>query len=78
MPHSVATDAMSSPRAVKDEPMEENGIPEGTADAPSGDVDMADEPADEKKDVKLEDLFDDEDLDDEFPSSAPVQPGSPT
>lgn len=46
-----------------------------TAPAPDGDVDMA-EAGDVKKEAKqLEDLFDD-DSDDEFPSSAPVQPSS--
>jgi DNA primase small subunit len=77
MPHSITPEAMSSPRPVKDEPVEEdNGIPSGTAPVQDGDVDMA-EAGDVKKEVKqLEDLFDDDDSDDEFPSSAPVQPSS--
>lgn len=77
MPHSITPEAMSSPRAVKDEPTEEKtGIPSGTAPAQDGDVDMV-EAGDVKKEVKqLEDLFDDDDSDDEFPSSAPVQPSS--
>lgn len=78
MPHSTTPEAMSSPAPVKDEPMEEAGIeaPLAPADAPAADVDM-DESKDTKKDIKkLEDLFDDVDSDDEFPSSAPVQPSS--
>ena len=76
MPHSVTSEAMSSsPSTVKDEPMEETGI---TAPAADGDVDMAEAGVEDvKKEVKqLEDLFDDDNSDDEFPSSAPVQPSS--
>ncbi|KAF4979580.1 hypothetical protein FZEAL_4250 [Fusarium zealandicum] len=76
MPHSITPEAMSSPSNVKDEPTEETGIPNTTEEAPEVDVDMA-EPEDSKKDVKqLEDLFDDVDSDEEFPSSAPVQQSS--
>jgi DNA primase small subunit len=71
---------MSSPRAVKDEPMDDgSAIPEHVAEVvtkPENDVDMNEIPeADEgaKKDVKLEDLFKDVESDDEFPSSAPVE-----
>lgn len=62
--------------------MEETGIPDGTAPASQGDVEMAQDQTPnasgeaDKKDVKLEDLFDDDDSDDEFPGSAPVQPSS--
>lgn len=68
---------MSSPANVKDEPVEETGISNGTAPpAPEADANMADA-EDTKKDVKqLEDLFDDVDSDDEFPSSAPPQESS--
>lgn len=88
MPHSITPEAMSSPNAVKDEPTEETAISNEVAPAPAADVDMAgaeenaEENAEEskedtKKDIKnLEDLFDDDDSDDEFPSSAPVQPSS--
>ncbi|KAF7562425.1 hypothetical protein G7046_g1697 [Stylonectria norvegica] len=81
MPHSTAPEAMPSPSAVKDEPVEETGIPSEAVQAPDGDVDMAEaasEHEEDKKDVKqLEDLFDDDgDTDTEFPSSAPVQPSS--
>ncbi|KAJ4135931.1 p48 polypeptide of DNA primase [Fusarium equiseti] len=81
MPHSIeaVAEAMSSPRNVKDEPMEEeNGIPDETPSAPEADAKMT-ESEDVKKDIKqLEDLFDDVDSDDEFPaSSAAVQPSSP-
>lgn len=55
--------------------MEETGI---TAPAPDTDVDMAEaSTADIKQEAKqLEDLFDDEDSDEEFPSSAAVQSSS--
>ncbi|KAF5677193.1 DNA primase small subunit [Fusarium heterosporum] len=76
MPHSVESGAMSSPRNVKDEPMEEAGISDETPNEPEADSNMA-ETEDVKKEVKkLEDLFDDVDSDDEFPSSAAVQPSS--
>ncbi|KAK7407977.1 p48 polypeptide of DNA primase [Neonectria punicea] len=84
MPHSITPEAMPSPTAVKDEPMEEDMAitADETTPAPAADVEMS-APEDTKKDIKkLEDLFD-VDSDDEFPSSAPVQassqmvPGSP-
>ncbi|KAH6891036.1 hypothetical protein B0T10DRAFT_537587 [Thelonectria olida] len=79
MPHSIAPEAMSSPAPVKDEPMEEEtGIPSeaapapAPAPAPAADVDM-DEDKDTKKDIKkLEELFDDVESDDEYPSSATI------
>lgn len=87
MPHSL-DDPQSSPAAVKDEPMEEDaGIPNGVdaaaSNADDDDVDMVGAPdssaAVKKEDVKLEQLFDDVDSDEEFPSSAPVKaaPSSP-
>ncbi|KAF5699288.1 DNA primase small subunit [Fusarium globosum] len=76
MPHSVEAEAMSSPSNVKDEPTEETGISDGSLDAPEADVKM-NETDDVKKEAKqLEDLFDDVDSDEEFPSSAAVQPSS--
>lgn len=86
MPHSI-DDPQSSPAAVKDEPMEEDaGIPNDVDAAASNaddDVDMIgaqdSSAAVKKEDVKLEQLFDDVDSDEEFPSSAPVKvaPSSP-
>lgn len=84
MPHSITPEAMSSPNTVKDEPTEETAISNEVAPAPAADVDMAgaeenaeESKEDSKKDIKkLEDLFDEDDSDDEFPSSAPVQPSS--
>lgn len=80
MPHSVPNEAMSSPRAVKDEPMDDgSAIPEHVGEVatkPEDDIDMNEIPeVDEgaKKDVKLEDLFKDVESDDEFPGSAPVE-----
>lgn len=83
MPHAEG----SSPAAVKDEPVDDAGI---TSSIPQGaqedDVDMldashaaADDAAIKKTDVKLDDLFANDDSDDEFPSSAPVKaaPSSP-
>ncbi|UKZ66984.1 uncharacterized protein TrAtP1_008148 [Trichoderma atroviride] len=81
MPHSI------SPNPVKDEPMDADPeIPGDAAPAKTttdDDVDMNDEPQAEappagqaeevKKEVKLDDLFADEDSDEEFPSSAPVK-----
>lgn len=66
---------MSSPQAVKDEPMEDSGaIPSSVAAAANGnDVDMKDSAQETKRDdVKLEELFADMDSDDEFSSSAPA------
>lgn len=81
MPHSTDAEARSSPAAVKDEPMEDGGaVPDDVEMAELQDdaatvAAAAEEP---KKDVKLEELFDDVDSDEEFPSSAPVaQPSSP-
>lgn len=80
MPHA---EGGSSPAAVKDEPVDDGGI---TSSIPRGDdeddVDMLDAShaaanaaAVKKSDVKLEELFDNDDSDDdEFPSSAPVKP----
>ncbi len=83
MPHAEG----SSPAAVKDEPIDDAGI---TSSIPQGDydddVDMldashaaADAAAVKKSDVKLDELFANDDSDDEFPSSAPVKaaPSSP-
>ncbi|KAK5995726.1 DNA primase small subunit [Cladobotryum mycophilum] len=73
-----------SPGIVKDEPMEdETGIPSGISEAvpaasTADDVDMNEasaSKAEPKKDIKLEELFDDDDSDAEFPSSAPVKKG---
>lgn len=73
MPHSETAEAMSSPSAVKDEPMEDNAIPIDVAPATEvKDVEMdSTRPEEAKKEVKLEELFDME-SDDEFPSSAPL------
>lgn len=81
MPHSI------SPNPIKDEQMDADaGIPGDAAPAKTptdDDVDMNDEPQAEappagqaeevKKEVKLDELFADEDSDEEFPSSAPVK-----
>lgn len=84
MPHSIAG-TKSSQGAVKDEPMDDTGIPSSIGQ-PAGDddVDMdEDEDTDGvavKNEVKLIDLFaGDYSDDEEFPSSAPVkhQPSSP-
>ncbi|KAL3952241.1 hypothetical protein ACCO45_013958 [Purpureocillium lilacinum] len=83
MPHSVEGGPQAPQGAVKDEPMDDAGIPSSAPDA-DGDVNMqapeaaAAAPQPVKKEVQLENMFDD-DSDDEFPSSAPVkeQPSSP-
>jgi DNA primase small subunit len=76
MPHSIESEAMSSPNNIKNEPTEEAGISDGTPNAPEADTNMA-ETEDVKKEAKqLEDLFDDVDSDEEFPSSAAVLPSS--
>lgn len=84
MPHSITPEAMSSPGNVKNEPEEDAGIPHRAAPAPTNGENGA---SDSKQDVKqLEDLFDDVESDEEFPSSAPahvqpssqIPPGSPT
>ncbi|RGP68288.1 DNA primase small subunit [Fusarium sporotrichioides] len=78
MPHSIEAEAMSSPSNVKDEPVEETGISDNAPNVAEVDAKMSDT-EDVKKEVKqLEDLFDDVDSDDEFPtSSAAIQPSSP-
>ncbi|EFY99623.1 eukaryotic-type DNA primase [Metarhizium robertsii] len=84
MPHSI-TGAKSSPGAVKDEPMDDSGVASrmGPAASDGDDVDMdhdADDVALVKNDIKLTDMVDtDESDDEEFPSSAPVKqpPSSP-
>ncbi|KAF5984052.1 DNA primase small subunit [Fusarium coicis] len=76
MPHSVEEEAMSPPSNVKDEPTEETGISDEAPNATEADVKM-NETEDVKKEAKqLEDLFDDVDSDEEFPSSAAIQPSS--
>lgn len=81
MPHSIKEPHSSSPAAVKDEPMDEAGIP-GSVEAANNDeddIDMVQVPANggetavKKEDVKLDQLFADVDSDEEFPSSAPVK-----
>lgn len=88
MPHSLASDSKNPSGAVKDEPMEDSGIPSEVNQAPEGDRDddvemdeaQVPEPEPEpesapeavKKEVKLEELFADVESDDEFPSSAPI------
>jgi DNA primase small subunit len=65
MPHSVSPDstlAEDSSRTIKSEPGSQDVAMD---DAPSP-------PAEVKPKVNLEELFDDEDSDEEFPSSAPV------
>lgn len=64
--------------------MDDAGVPENTEQAVDTDIDMSDtqdsKPASQtvKPDVKLEDLFDDLDSDEDIPSSAPVQDGPPS
>ncbi|ATY63808.1 DNA primase small subunit [Cordyceps militaris] len=82
MPHAEGT----SPAAVKDEPVDDASLPSSIPHGDEDDVDMldashaaADDAAVKKADVKLEDLFDNDDSDDnEFPSSAPVKSEPPT
>ncbi|KAJ6781362.1 hypothetical protein PWT90_02774 [Aphanocladium album] len=82
MPHAEG----SSPAAVKDEPVDDAGITSSISQGDEDDVDMldasnaaADAAAVKKTDVKLDDLFANDDSDEEFPSSAPVKaaPSSP-
>lgn len=82
MPHAEG----SSPAAVKDEPVDDAGITSSIPQGNDDDVDMldasgaaADASAVKKADVKLDDLFANDDSDEEFPSSAPVKaaPSSP-
>lgn len=74
MPHSIPA-GKSSPGAVKDEPMDDAGIPSSVGQAAAdADVDMAEDTKPAKNNVKLDDLFANDDSDDEeFPSSAPVK-----
>lgn len=78
MPHSVSPEANSPNTAtVPDETMADSPVPNGTSQATEDDVAMAEAdapataPPEEKKEVKLEELFADADSDDEFPSSRP-------
>ncbi|OBR16134.1 DNA primase [Colletotrichum higginsianum IMI 349063] len=78
MPHSVSSEATSPPNDIvaHDELMADSPAPPVASQATDGDVAMAeiDAPApatEDKRDVKLEDLFIDGDSDDEFPSSKP-------
>lgn len=79
MPHSITDDAMSSPGAIKDEPMEDLAIPAEVAAANgesngSGD---ASEPHAVKSEVKLDELFADIDSDiDALDSPGADQPAS--
>ncbi|OAQ98381.1 hypothetical protein LLEC1_01490 [Akanthomyces lecanii] len=82
MPHAEG----SSPAAVKDEPVDDAGVTSSIPQGDEDDVDMldanhaaTDAAAVKKSDVKLDDLFANDDSDDEFPSSAPVKvaPSSP-
>ncbi|KAL7958494.1 hypothetical protein V8C34DRAFT_148354 [Trichoderma compactum] len=88
MPHSLSPNS-SNASAVKDEqPDGESGIPTNVAPAETAatmadddvDVDMneaeappAGQAEESKKEVRLDELFADDDSDDEFPSSAPVK-----
>ncbi|KAH0529766.1 hypothetical protein TsFJ059_004474 [Trichoderma semiorbis] len=88
MPHSLSPNS-SNAAAVKDEqPDGESGIPTNVAPAETAatmadddvDIDMneaevppAGQAEESKKEVKLDELFADDDSDDEFPSSAPVK-----
>lgn len=88
MPHSLSPNS-SNAAAVKDEqPEGESGIPTNVAPANTAatmsdddvDVDMNEAEAppagqveESKKEVKLDELFADDDSDDEFPSSAPIK-----
>lgn len=78
MPHSVSSEATSSPNDIvaHDELMADSPAPPVASQATDGDVAMAEIDApvpatEDKRDVKLEDLFIDGDSDDEFPSSKP-------
>ncbi|KAJ3479029.1 hypothetical protein NLG97_g8421 [Lecanicillium saksenae] len=82
MPHAEG----SSPAAVKDEPVDDAGITSSVPQGDEDDVDMldasnaaTDAAAVKKSEVKLDDLFPNDDSDEEFPSSAPVKvaPSSP-
>jgi DNA primase small subunit len=71
MPHSVSPESTPAEDASATVPQ----VAAVKAEAETEDVSMEDAPepiAIEKPKVNLEDLFDDEDSDEEFPSSAPV------
>ena len=75
MPHSDPPAPSSPPGNIKDEPMEDGGIPSSVAGTAEDDVEMNGHGSAVKKEVKLDELFADVDSDDEeFPSSsAPVK-----
>ncbi|KAH0427600.1 DNA primase small subunit [Colletotrichum camelliae] len=89
MPHSVSPEANSPTAVPDETMADSPIPPNADSQATDGDVAMAeaDAPAvaapevpateasapDQKKDIKLEDLFDDADSDDEFPSSKPQE-----
>ncbi|KAI5920567.1 hypothetical protein F4810DRAFT_682507 [Camillea tinctor] len=73
MPHSVSPGSRSPPTTTE-ETMADVAVP--TGDSQATDVTMAEAPngnGDENKDVKLEDLFDDDDSDDEFSNTKRAQ-----
>ncbi|TDZ53322.1 DNA primase small subunit [Colletotrichum trifolii] len=79
MPHSISSEAKSpSTAAIPQEAMADSPVPPDASQATDGDVAMAEAdapavaaPEEEKKEVKLDDLFADVDSDEEFPSSRP-------
>ncbi|KAJ8129871.1 hypothetical protein O1611_g3763 [Lasiodiplodia mahajangana] len=75
MPHSISPGSQDSSEAANAN-MADTPALNGDSD---GDVPMTGTNGDEKKDVKLEDLFADVDSDEEFPSSRPdgIKPSSP-
>ncbi|KAH9906060.1 prim-pol domain-containing protein [Xylariomycetidae sp. FL2044] len=80
MPHSVTARSEGSPSGAEETTMAETQTLNGDSQATDNDITMAEPQAlptasdnEEKKDVKLEDLFADVDSDDEFPSSKPVE-----
>lgn len=87
MPHSIKAEPPSSQPGVKDEPMDDAGIPnEVDGPAADDDIDMLEikSPPQSggggaKEEVKLDALFADDESDEEFPSSMPVNvaPSSP-
>ncbi|KAI0114236.1 prim-pol domain-containing protein [Hypoxylon sp. NC0597] len=79
MPHSVSPEA-DSQNTITEETMTDAAPPNGDNEAAGNDITMAETNAlpvvikeEDKKDVKLEDLFADVDSDDEFPSSRPAE-----
>ncbi|KAI1080995.1 prim-pol domain-containing protein [Whalleya microplaca] len=77
MPHSVSPEG-NSPSNAPEETMADAPAPNGDSQPADDDITMAETDAlpaaakeEEKKEVKLEDLFADVDSDDEFPSSRP-------